>query len=242
MLATTLTLSDRTFSAVGGGASPPPGPYVAYRERYYPVTKGHYPLRVLAEVAADLPGQLVLVPAANGVVAVITGMDRIVHLQRDEYDSEGFFRALLRLSLASQSSEIITLGHIDGLPAKEKSISDLVLPVVINPKKTWRLLVVVGAMLLAGFALGLYVQSLYTGEVGKAQRELAAANAEMDQLLSAVRAGRATLATANNNVTTEKATDAAATLPINTQLFSETINLNGAQPTALIVKNGRLSN
>lgn len=240
MLAPFANLSGRAFGAAKGQLSPPTGSYVARNGRYFSVNNEVYPLAVLADIAADQPGQLVLVPIPDGAIAIIAGTDRCITLPHDESDREGFFRSLLRLSLSSSTSEIVSLGHIDGLPVKQKTVDDLSLPVVINPKKTWRILATIGLMMLPPLFASFAIKPYYTEQIAQIQAEAEKMESEMSATLSRVRAMRAQLATKNSAVNKSATSKTAGVpMPSNTILFSEEIE---ESKTRILVKNGFVTN
>lgn len=236
-----VVLAGRTFASVAGTAAPPRGSYVAHGALYYAVRRGQYPLRVLADMAADQPGQLVLAPArGNAFIGMLAGTDRAILLNRDEHNPEDFFRAVLRLSLSSSTREIVSLGPVDGVPTTEKSISNLILPATINPSRTWKIAGMLGlAVVLAG-ASGVYARLVLDRGTEAARAELVSATASFEQLLSEVRLGRKSPEENAAKLLSEAGlVNLSPPVPVNEYLFSE--QLESVLPGAtLIVEHGRL--
>lgn len=236
-----LTLAGRTFAAIGGRGTAPRGSYVVHGGSFYPVTGNDYPLRVLADHAADKPGQTVLIPATDGFVGMLSGTDRIIPLRRDEMGPEGFHRAVLRLLLSSSTREIVALGPVDNLAVTIKSTNMLALPPVINPRKTWRTLTILGGLLmLSAITVGV-LGTHAKGAVQRAQQQLATQSMELDTLLAEVKTIRAASAKAKLSHTPESLLQPAA-LPDNAVSFSQAIAAAHFYTQPIVVKNGSLQN
>lgn len=126
-----ITIEGRVFVDVAPSRAAK-GAYVEYRGRIYPAAKG-YPVRVLAEVAAD-PGQLVVFGHSEGVVATLAGTHRVIFIKQDPENPDALHSSLLRLLLASSSSTPVSFGDV-GIPGEQKTLRDVKLPDVIYPRK-----------------------------------------------------------------------------------------------------------
>lgn len=112
----------------------PAGAYVEHNGNIYPASSG-YPLGVLVDQAGK-PGQLVLVPHEQGVIAALAGTRRVSFVKRDEENPDALHMALLRMHLASSSFMPVGVGQVDGVPCEVLDPNTLSLPPVIYPRKT----------------------------------------------------------------------------------------------------------
>lgn len=232
--------AGRRFVAVVGKESLPSGAYVAHGGRYFPVTpKGGYPLRVVADVAADVAGQLVLVPTPTGALALVSGTDRIAAIDRDDANSDAFSRALLRLMMSTQTNQVIGLGEFSGVPIKVKDLRTLRLPRVIERKRLWLLAGGAVAVIAVGVFAGMAVRSQENNKLTAARTEQAAAMTEMDTLLQTVKAGRSKRPTAQPDQ--QKAAVNAQPVPVPSMSFSDALREKPLALTGIKVTNGQLA-
>ena len=192
----TVHLDGRLFAMLAGRNTPPKGAYVSHGGMFYPVSaKTGYPLSVVAELAAQEPGRLVLLPADRGVLALISGSDRVVSISRSDIDdqNQSFFRALLRLTLLCANPQVVVVGKVPDLGAvdfKTVQLKDLALPVVIRRSRSWQLMAIVAALISAGVVIGITTKKSFNSEL--AAKTLAAEEADKSMMaaLAQVKPGR----------------------------------------------------
>ena len=188
-------LNGKTFATVQGIGTPPRGAYVAHDGVFYPVSpKTGYPLAIVANLAAQASGSIVLFPVDRGVLAIISGSPRSLILPLDpEQQHKSFFRALLRLTLLSKNSQVAVIGSIPALMDSEFKtidIASLALPPVINRATSWQMLLLPLALLCLGVAAGLYVKHSTEDLLTAKRAELTAAEKTMAAALKQVKPGR----------------------------------------------------
>lgn len=243
-------LAGRAFAVVAGKARPPRDPYVAHQGAFYPVTpKTGYPLTVLADIAAGQAGTLVLVPAEDGALAILSGSGRVVHLRSDpdsgQAGAEGFSRGLLRLMLLSDRQEVVTVGHIDaiaGMAAKKVELADLVLPPVIQRSRSWKLFGLFAGLVLLGVAMGSAVRSNAADSVALVVASKTSAESSMNSLLADVTTGRRQLAGAAKRPVDAKPPVATQVLPDTADSFMAQFYANPTLGSGTLIKvaNGKI--
>lgn len=199
-----ITLFGRNFSLIDGRATPPVrGDYVAYSGAFFPVSaKTGYPLSVVADIAAKVPQKIVLVPGEDGVYAFLSGSGRVIHTAKNpsntgEQEKNEFYRSLLRLTLLSDHQEVVALGDIPLLgntPCARVELADLSLPPVIRRSRSWLMLGLFGLVLLTTILSGVVIRSKARDHAAEAAKNVAAADAEMTDLMASLKDGRSKLA------------------------------------------------
>lgn len=200
----TVNIFGRDFSLVDGRPKPPTrGDYVAYAGAYYPVSaKSGYPLSIVAEIAAKVPGKIVLVPG-KGVLAFLSGTRRVVHTEfdpngTDENERNAFARSMLRWTLMSEHQEMVVLGDIPlmgSTPCERVDFNSLSLPPVIRRKRTWILLGLSAGIVVGAAIFGALLKFNAHAQAAEAIHKLGLAETELSQIQTQVNEGRKKQAT-----------------------------------------------
>lgn len=177
-----------------GKTQAPSGDYVFHVGLFYPISsKNAYPIKVVVDIAAKKTNKVVLV-CHDGVLMFLSGTERVSLTEIGEIETDGdekdkFYSSLRRLSLLSDSDEILALGNIsiiNDTPLTLIKLSDLRLPPVIKRKKTYFIIAIFIALLVFGFVLKGIVKAKINSKSTDIAETIKAADAEMSLLLKSV--------------------------------------------------------
>ena len=216
-----IKLDRRELEDIPARNTPPRGDYVAYQGKYYTQNaKSGYPLEVVANVAANSPGRVVVFGQDHGILAIISGTNRKMYCKydtslsatpgpvSDAYADENnkktlqsIFTALLRFTLQSNYKEVIILGDagpLSAFPSEKLTFSDLKLPPLIKRSRTWQILSVIPLLLIAGLVTGGLINAGFISQLERQKNLFNKAQDDMGIALSEVREGREQIQAARN--------------------------------------------
>jgi hypothetical protein len=195
-----LELKGRRFTTMPRTRKLPSGRYVAHEGAFFPVKAASrnapeaYPLRVLIDAAAECANQAVIVPQAEQIVVGISGTDRIFTL--DASHRHGIHRALVRLTTGLNVNEVVVIGQMEDdfpFPVVCRSFAEIKLPPVLDSRRTWRVISLMGLVFALILALAPLLKAQSAIQIAAAERENGQAMVQLDDLMAQVKENRKTL-------------------------------------------------